>query len=144
MDKNKTHRRQSAALPYRRVDGALQILLVTSRETRRWILPKGWVEKKTKAYETAANEAFEEAGVRGRIKKKPLGSYVYEKRLDGGGTALCKVEVYPLEVVAELDDWPEKNERERRWLSPAQAAVTISESGLVGLFLNLGLPEAES
>lgn len=136
-------KRQCAALPFRFDNGALKILLVTSRETRRWILPKGWREKKDKPQETAANEAFEEAGVRGKVKKKPLGAYYYEKRLDAGGVALCHVSVYALEVTAELNDWPEKGQRERRWVTPSQAAMMISESGLVSLLLNLGLPEKD-
>lgn len=134
---------QSAALPYRvAADGKPEILLITSRETRRWILPKGWVENSVKPYDTAALEAFEEAGVRGRIKKKPIGSYIYEKRLDNGGGVLCQVSVHLLKVAEELDDWPEKAERERLWVSLGQGAMLISEGGLVKLLLSLALPDA--
>lgn len=134
---------QSAALPYRKTaDGKLEILLITSRETRRWILPKGWIENNAKAHETAVMEAFEEAGVRGRVKKKPIGSYVYQKRLNNGDHVLCQVSVFALKVTDELDDWPEKNERERRWMSLGQGAMQISEGGLVKLLLSLSLPGA--
>jgi 8-oxo-dGTP pyrophosphatase MutT (NUDIX family) len=131
---------QSAALPYRKAaDGKVEILLITSRETRRWILPKGWIENNSKPYETAEMEAFEEAGVRGRIKKKPIGSYVYQKRLNNGEHVFCQVSVFALKVTAELDDWPEKNERERRWVTPSQGAMQVSEGGLVKLFFKLSL-----
>ncbi|HRJ61452.1 MAG TPA: NUDIX hydrolase [Azospirillaceae bacterium] len=134
---------QAAALPYRKAaDGKTEILLITSRETRRWILPKGWIENNVKPHETAALEAFEEAGVRGRTKKKPVDSYNYLKRLHNGDHVLCKVSVFTLKVVEELDDWPEKKERERRWMSVGQAAMLISEGGLVRLLLSLSLPGA--
>lgn len=134
---------QAAALPYRKAaDGKPEILLITSRETRRWILPKGWIENNVKPHDTAALEAFEEAGVRGRIKKKPIDSYIYEKRLSNGDGVLCKVSVFALKVTAELNDWPEKNERERRWMSVGQGAMHISEGGLVKLLLSLSLPGA--
>lgn len=134
---------QAAALPYRKGgDGKPEILLITSRETRRWILPKGWIENDVKPHETAALEAFEEAGVRGRVKKKPIGSYVYEKRLGAGDHVLCKVSVFALKVTAELNDWPEKKERQRRWMSLGQGAMHISEGGLVKLLLSLSLPGA--
>lgn len=134
---------QSAALPYRKTaDGKPEVLLITSRETRRWILPKGWIENDVKPHETAALEAFEEAGVRGRIKKKPIDSYIYHKRLNNGDHVLCKVSVFALKVAEELDDWPEKDERQRRWMSVGQAAMLISEGGLVKLLLSLSLPGA--
>ena len=140
MSKQQASRAQLAALPYRQVEGRLEVLLVTSRETRRWIIPKGWVEKGTKPHDMAAREAFEEAGVRGKVGKYPHGSYRYEKRLTAKRSVECEVTVFLLEVEQELDDWPEKGERERRWLSPSQAALDISESGLVAMLLSLGLP----
>jgi 8-oxo-dGTP pyrophosphatase MutT (NUDIX family) len=133
MSKQQASRAQLAALPYRQVEGRLEVLLVTSRETRRWIIPKGWAEKGTKPHDMAAREAFEEAGVRGKVGKRPHGSYRYEKRLTAKRSVECEVE-------QELADWPEKGERERRWLSPSQAALDISESGLVAMLLSLGLP----
>ena len=75
-------RRQVGALPFRRLsDGGFKILLITSRESRRWVIPKGWPMKGRKPYEAAAREAYEEAGLLGEIGKRPLGFYLYEKRL---------------------------------------------------------------
>ena len=83
------------------------MLLVTSRETRRWVLPKGWTEKRGRgAQQAAQGEAFEEAGIRGRIETTPIGAYAYPKRLDCGATVTCDVEVFALEVERLLDDWP--------------------------------------
>ncbi|MFV3126237.1 NUDIX hydrolase [Niveispirillum sp. KHB5.9] len=130
---------QHAALPYRMTPTGPQILLVTSRETRRWIIPKGWAKKNVDPQDMAATEAFEEAGVRGKVKKKPVGSYEYDKRLDDGSCVTCDVSVYALEVTAELPDWPERTQRERRWLSPAEAVVLISEPGLVDIFQKLAV-----
>ena len=140
MSKN-TIRTQFAALPYRIVNGRIEVLLITSRETRRWILPKGWEEAKIKPRDMAQLEAFEEAGVRGKMKKRPLGFYLYEKRLDKGDSVTCKVTVYPMRVTEELSEWPEKKERTRQWMTPAQAAMLISEGGLVAMLLTLGLPD---
>lgn len=128
---------QYAALPYRRSDDGLNFLLVTSRETRRWIIPKGWAKKNVEPHDMAATEAFEEAGVAGKVKKKPVGFYQYEKRLDDGSRVTCDVSVFPLEVTAEFPDWPERTQRERRWVSPAEAMVLISEPGLVDIFQKL-------
>lgn len=134
---------QSAALPFRMTpDGAPEILLITSRETRRWILPKGWNEDNVKPHDTAALEAFEEAGVRGRIKKKPIGSYIYEKRMDNGGGVPCQVVIYPLKVTEVLNNWPEKAQRERRWVSLEHSALLVSEPGLVKLLQSLIPPDS--
>jgi 8-oxo-dGTP pyrophosphatase MutT (NUDIX family) len=137
---NRKSRIQYAALPYRFVNGRPEVLLVTSRETRRWILPKGWAKKGVKPHEMAAIEAFEEAGVRGVISKHPIGTYRYEKRLTDSKSVECEVTVFPMEIHEELESWPERNERERRWLSAGEAAYLISESGLVAMLLQLGLP----
>lgn len=122
---------QHAALPYRRTSAGTQVLLVTSRETRRWIIPKGWAKKALDPQDMAALEAFEEAGVRGKVKKKPLGDYRYDKRMDDGSLVTCDVTVFALEVAEELQDWPEKAQRERRWLTPAEAMDIVSEPGLI-------------
>ncbi|WP_448205938.1 NUDIX hydrolase [Azospirillum sp. sgz302134] len=137
---DRTHHIQYAALPYRLVNGRPEVLLVTSRETRRWIIPKGWAEKAVKPHAMAAREAYEEAGVRGKVEHRPFGSYRYIKRLTANKSVLCAVTVFLLEVDQELDEWPEKAERERRWLSPSQAALAVGESGLVEMLLRLGIP----
>ena len=100
--------RQSAVLPYRREADDVQVLLVTSRKGKRWVLPKGIVEPGLTAAESAAKEAREEAGVQGTVTKDSLGKYRYKK---WGGT--CRVEVYPMEVTGEVNDWPESETRKR-------------------------------
>jgi 8-oxo-dGTP pyrophosphatase MutT (NUDIX family) len=125
---------QYAALPYRRsADGTLEIMLVTSRETRRWVIPKGWPMKGRKPHASAAREAFEEAGLIGEISKRPIGSYGYEKRLKRGAVVPCVVEVFPLDVKTQRKRWPEKGERETRWFSPHEAAEAVEEAGLRGI-----------
>lgn len=143
MNKQRKPGAQFAALPYRSVRDRLEVLLITSRETRRWIIPKGWAEKGTEPHDMAAREASEEAGVRGKVWQQPYATYSYEKHLTAKQSVECHVTVYLLEVEQELEDWPEKGQRERRWLSPSQAALEISESGLVGMLLRLGLPREQ-
>ena len=133
-------RTQYGALPYAVRDGLPQVMLITSRDTGRWIIPKGWPEKKVSPPDLAAREAYEEAGLVGRPKQQPVGQYRYEKRLKSGKCATCDVDVFLLQVERELDEWPEKGQRERRWMTPAQAALLVSEAGLVDLLLNLAGP----
>ncbi len=117
--------RQSAVLPYRREADEVQVLLVTSRKGKRWVLPKGIVEPGLTAAESAAKEAQEEAGVQGTVTKDSLGKYRYKK---WGGT--CRVEVYPMEVTGEVNDWPESETRKREWMSLADAAKRIDQKDL--------------
>jgi 8-oxo-dGTP pyrophosphatase MutT (NUDIX family) len=125
---------QYAALPYRRsTDGTLEIMLVTSRETRRWVIPKGWPMKGRKPHVSAAREAFEEAGLVGEVGKRPIGSYAYEKRVKDGAVVPCKVEVFPLDVRAQRKRWPEKAQRDTRWFSPHEAVEAVNEMGLRGI-----------
>jgi 8-oxo-dGTP pyrophosphatase MutT (NUDIX family) len=127
-------RAQFAALPWRRsADGALEVLLITSRETRRWVIPKGWPVKGLTSAQSAAREAFEEAGVRGDTGKKKLGAYHYDKRLGTGRLQRVRVSVYALEVQRELETWPEKDQREKLWTSPAEAAKLVDELDLKAL-----------
>lgn len=134
---------QYAALPYRMTeDGQPLIMLITSRETKRWIIPKGRPEKKLQPYEVAAREAFEEAGLVGKIAKKPSLAFRSEKRLKTGEMRDAVVEVYLLEVERELDDWQEKHQRERRWMSPSEAALLVDEPGLVQVFLKIAAPRS--
>jgi 8-oxo-dGTP pyrophosphatase MutT (NUDIX family) len=127
-------RAQFAALPWRRTaDGAVEVLLITSRETRRWVIPKGWPIKGLDAPKTAAREAFEEAGVTGEVAKKKLGAFHYDKRLASGRLQHVKVTVYALEVSGEAADWPERSQREKHWTSPADAAAAVHEPELQAL-----------
>jgi len=127
-------RAQYAALPWRRGKGGeLEVLLITSRETRRWVIPKGWPVKGLKSRPSAALEAFEEAGVSGEAARKPVGAYHYDKRLRSGRIQHVRVSVYALKVAHEADDWPEKAEREKAWVSPAEAAERVHEPELKAL-----------
>ncbi|ODT87767.1 NUDIX hydrolase [Phenylobacterium sp. SCN 70-31] len=124
-------RTQYAALPWRKADdGSVQILLITSRESRRWVIPKGWPMKDKAPEAAAAQEAYEEAGVLGAPKRKPLGIYHYDKRLRSGRLQHVRVMVYPLEVAEARDIWPEMAERDRMWGSPAEAAGLVDEPEL--------------
>jgi 8-oxo-dGTP pyrophosphatase MutT (NUDIX family) len=105
-------------------------MLITSRETRRWVIPKGWPKKGKSPRYSAAREAFEEAGVVGAVAKRSAGSFSYEKRLRNGGVVVCDVRVFPLEVRRQSKKWPEKQERIVKWLSASQAAEKVDESTL--------------
>ncbi len=129
---------QYAALPFRLVDGQPEVLLVTSRETKRWIIPKGKPEKGLSACEAAAQEAYEEAGVTGFVSTKAVASFPSVKRLRSGIEVPAVVRVFLLDVQAILDDWPERTQRERGWMSPGEAAMRVTESGLVQLMLDFG------
>jgi 8-oxo-dGTP pyrophosphatase MutT (NUDIX family) len=128
---------QCAALPYRLVNGKPEVMLVTSRETKRWIIPKGWAKKSLGACAMAEREAFEEAGIKGRVDCHPVGQYRYNKRMADGSFVECDVSVFLLQVTKVLDDWPEKGQRDRAWMTPAEAARLISEDELVPLLLRL-------
>ncbi|MDJ0389126.1 NUDIX hydrolase [Roseomonas sp. E05] len=124
---------QFAALPVAEIEGEVRVLLVTSRETRRWVLPKGWAEEGLTPAELAAKEAFEEAGALGRVATQAIGSYRYSKRLKTGQELCCEVGVFPLHVERLLREWPEAHQRERRWFSPVQAAEQVQEEDLAAL-----------
>lgn len=126
-------RTQYAALPWRKADDGLQVLLITSRESRRWVIPKGWPMKDMDPGPCAAQEAFEEAGVIGPTKRKSLGAYHYDKRLRSGRLQHVRVLVYPLEVREERDIWPEMAERDRNWTTPVEAAGLVEEPELKAL-----------
>lgn len=128
--------RQVAALPVRRDEnGDLQILLVTSRETRRWVIPKGWPWPDLADHQAAAEEAREEAGVSGKPCKGAIGRFDYDKRLKNGAKAI-HVDIYLLIVTRELDTWPERRERTRAWFTPQAAAEAVGEPDLQALLRN--------
>jgi 8-oxo-dGTP pyrophosphatase MutT (NUDIX family) len=132
-------KKQVGALPVRRDrNGAIRVLLVTSRETRRLVIPKGWPWPGVKDWKAAAEEAREEAGIRGRISKKPVGSYTYDKRRASGSVPV-RVKVFLLEVEEEMDDWPESLERERQWFTPGKAAAFVEEPELAELILAIAV-----
>jgi 8-oxo-dGTP pyrophosphatase MutT (NUDIX family) len=129
--------RQYAALPWRHRDG-LEILLASSRETRRWIIPKGWPMKGRKPSTTAAVEALQEAGLLGKVAKAKLGSYHYQKRLTNGSTMLCRVDVFPLRVERQRKTWPEMTQRVTRWFTSEEAAELVDEPELAQLIKAFG------
>ncbi len=146
--KSGQRRRQVAALPWRSAaDSAdLQILLVSSRETRRWVIPKGWQMKGKLDHQAAAQEAYEEAGLDGRIVERPIGDYPYLKRLKSGAARPVTVDVYPLEVTGEHATWPEKGQRTLQWMSPVEAALAVQEPelrDLIARFAKVELPAEE-
>lgn len=129
---------QIAAIPTRRgLDGRLEILLVTSRETRRWVIPKGWPMRNLADHLAAAEEAWEEAGVKGALEDTVLGTFTYDKRRRSEVTPL-DVSVYLMTVEDVFDKWPEAHERKRAWFSVADAAEAIAEPGLREIILALG------
>lgn len=130
--------RQTAALPYRAdgaaSDSAVSVLLVTSRESRRWVVPKGNIAPGMASHVAAAVEAEEEAGVTGAVCPVPLGSYRYRKKRGSGASLLVDVDVFPLAVTGELPTWKEQHQRERRWFSLKEAAEAVDEPDLRELF----------
>lgn len=111
---------------------------MTSRDTGRWIIPKGNVSAGATPARAAEKEAFEEAGVKGVIASPiPLGFYTYFKRLESGETRPATVEVYVLRVKQQLKKWPEKGERKLAWVSPRKAVRVVQEAGVVPLLLRL-------
>ncbi|WP_432286573.1 NUDIX hydrolase [Aminobacter sp. BA135] len=132
---------QVAAIPFRVNEGGeLQVMLVTSRGTRRFIVPKGWPMKGKSGRQAALIEAREEAGVRGKALKRPAGSYCYWKRLSTSFVHVV-VTAYLIEVTEELEAWQEAGARQRAWLTPTDAAVLIDEPELSTLIRNLTLAD---
>jgi 8-oxo-dGTP pyrophosphatase MutT (NUDIX family) len=126
---------QYGALPYRFTkSGVPEILLVTTRQTKRWIIPKGWPIKGRKPAKSAAREAYEEAGVRGSVKTKAIGIFSYEKRSEEDGITIpCDVRVFPLLVKRQSKTWPESEQRLAQWLEPAVALPLVEEKSLRSL-----------
>ena len=112
-------------------------MLITSRDTGRWVVPKGWATEREAAWDCAAREAREEAGVLGEIQRRPLGSYHYQKLLDTGLPVWCTVEVFALAVTERLPSWPEQGERADRWFTLDDAANAVDESDLGVLIRDL-------
>ena len=116
---------QSAVLPYRFSGETPELLLITSRNRKRWVLPKGFVEAGLTPWDSAIKEAFEEAGIEGEVSKKSIGTYLYEKCL-----GVCSVEVFLMRVITEYETWPEASLRRKEWTSLNTAAQRVSEQGL--------------
>ncbi|WP_409456592.1 NUDIX hydrolase [Rhizobium lusitanum] len=130
-------RQQYAALCYRRKKktGDLEVLLLTSRDTGRWVIPKGWPMPGKLSHEVAAREAFEEAGVRGAVETAPLGAFSYDKILKDGIEVSCRVQVYALEVSELVKNFKEKGERSIEWASCDEAVKRVREPELRDIIL---------
>ena len=136
-DEGSKKRRQVAALPVKRtLEGELCVLLVTSRETRRWIIPKGNPIKGLADHEAAATEAREEAGVVGRIQAEAIGSYQYRKTASDDSDPV-RVVVYLVAVEGALEKFKEKGQREIRWFSVSDAADLVQELELRSIIKTL-------
>ncbi len=127
---------QFAALCWRMNDDQRQVLLITSRDTGRWVVPKGWPMNGRSASEAAAIEAWEEAGVKGSVGEAPVGVYSYDKTMPRKDPLPCVVEVYPLQVDRIAANYPEKNQRRRKWFSLHKAATKVKEPELRSLILD--------
>ncbi len=129
--------KQSGTLPYREDGTGLRVLLVTSKETKRWIVPKGYLEPGLSARESAEFEAFEEAGVAGPVARSSIGSYSYRKRRDQGG-GMHHVRVFPMKVERTFEDYPEAELREREWMAIDEAIERADDPGLKKLLSRFG------
>ena len=127
-------RTQFAALCYRIKDEKVQICLITSRRSGRWIVPKGWPMNGETPTDAAATEAFEEAGVKGKIHSRPAGVFSYYK-VRSEDELPCIAIVYPLRVKKVQSNWPEKKERQRKWLSRKKAAALVDDPELAAIIL---------
>ena len=123
-------RSQFAALCYRGHGKKVQVLLITSRGTKRWIVPKGWPMDGRTPAESAAQEAWEEAGVRGRPDGRCLGIYSFNKETEDQGILSCLAMVFAVKVDSLADAFPESGQRKRKWMSRAKAASLIEEPEL--------------
>lgn len=132
MAKTKKKFRQVAALPYRINGAGCEVVLVTTRESGRWILPKGWPIKGMRPFEAAATEALEEAGLVGRADRVAIGQFTYVKRFTKRSEKVL-VDVFPLEVNKQRETWLEKDQREVRWFPAEEASATVSDAGVGGL-----------
>jgi len=131
-------RQQYAALCFRYTGSGeeVEILVVTSRTSARWIIPRGWPMKRKKPHEAAAIEAWEEAGVRGRVRKDAVGRYTYLKMLDNGDVVPCVVDVFQIEITGEETSFKERGERLLEWVRPDEAARRVREIELKSLLVD--------
>ena len=124
---------QSGVIPYRKNESGIEVLLITSRKKKRWIIPKGFIEFNLTAFESAKKEAYEEAGIIGANETIELGFFENKKSI-----GICHTKIFALEVIKELENFPEKEERKRKWfnLKEASETVTIPEISKMILSLN--------
>ncbi len=113
-------------------------MLVTGRRSGRWMIPKGWPMIGKSLADSAAQEAFEEAGIKGRIDPRPIGTFRHVKRRLLLGELEVDIQVHPLAVESELGDWPEREERKRKWFSLKSAAAEVDSDELRRLIVRFG------
>ncbi|MDX1489373.1 MAG: NUDIX hydrolase [Acidiferrobacterales bacterium] len=111
----------------------IELCLITSRGTGRWLIPKGWPQKGMAPHKLAALEAFEEAGLKGRIDPRPIGSFRYMKQLGDGSKIECDVSVYPMMVDFQAIIWPEHEQRTIMWVKPQEAAELVDNEKLADI-----------
>ena len=126
-------RLQCAALPLAPESDFPKVLLVTTRRSGHWVIPKGWAEPDLLPHLLAKREAFEEAGLLGEIEPVPIGEYTYRKRMPDGHRVPCRVAVFPMTVLGFAEVWPERGQRRFRWVSLDEAVVLVKEPGLAGI-----------
>jgi 8-oxo-dGTP pyrophosphatase MutT (NUDIX family) len=131
--RKRIHFDQSGVVPYRKKNGRIEVLLVTTIKRRNWIIPKGFIEYHLTPFQSAKKEAFEEAGVRGTNSTKILGSYLVYKN----GSEL-HTKIYSMKVTRVFKDYPEKNLRKRKWFSIADAIKKVSIPEIAKMIRKLG------
>lgn len=130
---------QYGVVPLRRkADGKIEVLLITSRDTRRWVIPRGNPIPGKSSVASAAQEAFEEAGISGLTEPEPLGRYRYDKRRRDGTSVEAEVLLFRMGVQKIAKHWPEMSQRERRWFGVEEAASAVHESELAELIRRAG------
>jgi 8-oxo-dGTP pyrophosphatase MutT (NUDIX family) len=135
---------QYAALPYRIEGRQVRVLLITSRQSKRWIIPKGWPINGLMPREAAATEAAEEAGIIGQVEPKPIGSYHYLKGLKRDQTTAVQVIVFPFLVQDQAPAWKEQGERSQQWFGYRKAARLVAEPSLRRLIREFGAARSPS
>lgn len=131
-NQNPFSHQQSGVIPYRIKDGAIEILMVTTRSLKHWTIPKGNISKGLSASESAEKEAYEEAGIQGAVIKPSIGFYTYEKHME-----LYRVKVFLMEVTCVLEEWPESEFRRRKWTSIKKARRKLKHNNLKPLLDHL-------
>lgn len=127
------YRKQYAALPYVVSRDGIELCLITSRSTGRWLIPKGWPQKGMAPHKLAALEAFEEAGLKGTIDPRPIGSFRYMKQLGDGSEIECDVSVYPMLVDYQAINWPEQEQRTIIWVKPQETVKLVDNEKLADI-----------
>jgi len=138
---NRKSVQQVATLPFVLPSTGLEVLLITSRRRKRWIVPKGWPSKDRTFPEAAETEAAEEAGLAGIVHDVPVGSYSYRKRMHAGYDVPCHVFVYPMVVLEHRLDWPERGQRTLKWCSLGEAAALVGDTDLGDLLSKLDVQD---